>query len=153
MKILEWFLGVSLAFSMFVGIYLGIDLYKSSIPLTDYFEPQSIIVPDFIVGENPNIVYERVIKKDAEGSWIAEVQTITKSGIRAVCAGTGKSLYQPEKVLPPNGIDIEWLIGGDCELESGTYRIEIKWTFEIEGIGGRTITLISNVFKVTEKTE
>lgn len=153
--IAEWMLGIILAIVLFLGISETIRLIRLAndavLPATAFFEPIQLEVPDFHVGENPVVFYDRVIHQDFVADWVTEVQLIQSDGSpTAVCTGGGTSIYQPEKALPEGGATIWWFVGEQCFLGAGTYRVVANWTIERPGVSGSVTTrLASNLFKVS----
>lgn len=151
----EWVLGIMLAIVVFLG---GSEAYRiwrlnsvHLVPASAFFEPLQLEIPDFQVGKNPIIFYDRVIHQEFVADWIVEVQLIQSDGSPlAVCVGENTNIFQPEKKLPVGGATLWWFVGEDCFLGAGTYRIVANWIIERPGATGDVTTrLASNLFKVS----
>lgn len=124
------------------------------IPATEWFEVLEIYVPDHEVGDQPLMVYDRVIKVDFVGFWIAEVQNRnTEKGapVRffAACSGSGSNTYEVGDYADPSKTDWLWFLGRPCIIPPGTYRIVVDYDMRL--VGGeriKTYRAQSNVFRV-----
>lgn len=146
---IDWIVGSVIALILFFAFSFGLAMYRDYVPTTDWFDAQELVVPDFNVGIDPVIAYNRIIKQDVQGTWIVDVQKITEKGLVSSCIGKGEALYSTKKVLPLEGITLEWLVGKECHLNEGTYQVEVKWTFDIPDYGVKYETIKSNTFTVS----
>lgn len=121
-----------------------VDTYT---PGTEWFEVQALSVPDFKQGDDPTIVYTRVIKRDFIGEWVAEVHVYDFQGDRTLfCSGTGASDYHHGDRLP-DSVTLSWFVGKQCDYRPGQYSIEVVWEFR-SGSVTKQVRAQSNVFKV-----
>lgn len=152
----DWAIGIILALVVFVGFSEANRLYRlntlHAVPAEAFFEPLQLETPDFKVGGDPILFYDRLIHQEFSADWIVEVQMIQSDGSPiAVCTGTGTNIFQPEKQQPIGGSHLSWFLGrDDCFLGAGTYRLVANWNIERPGAAGNVSTRIqSNLFKVT----
>lgn len=129
-----------------------------AIPATEWFEVIEIYVPDHEEGANPRVVYDRVIKEDFQGFWLAEVQrrddTAARPGFFAACSGSGSNSYETTDWLDPDLVTWEWFLGRPCKVAPGTYRIVVTYDMKLPG-GNRVkrYRALSNIFHVYPKGE
>lgn len=133
------------------GILLGWFAWdrwaKDNTLVTDFFTVRSIFIPDFIHGEDPAIVYDRSIRRSFTGTWIAETISTTPGENFSVCTGTGTARYAPNKELPPD-VTLSWLMGKNCDLPAGQYRIAVNWEIRGDGYPVKYYSVDSNIFRV-----
>jgi len=125
---------------------------RDTAPASDYFVVNQIGIPNFTVGENPKILYDRVVLQDFSATFTAEIQDA--STLQAVCTSTKTVNYSPDKDLPKDGPTLSWLMYReplpDCQPPVGTYRVQICWTIErLDAIPAR-MCANSNTFSVRE---
>lgn len=128
-----------------------------STPITEWFEITKLIVPDFYVGDNPVIQYERVIKKVVKGNWKSRVLLYNADTDRYtyICGNSGfnEVTYEPQAELP-NPVRWNWLVFGmgSCvsNMVPGTYRLYLDFVFcpEIMSIC-KPYRYASNLFTVS----
>ena len=118
-------------------------------PISDWFTPTQLYVPDFASGTDPQIVYDRTIKQAFHVIWSVNVQKILDSGFANVCTNLGSADFTPELKLPPDGITLNKFVGKDCSLKEGKYRIYVTWTVLRQSYSNVRLNLISNVFTVS----
>lgn len=127
---------------------------RDSAPASDYFVVNQIGVPNFTVGDNPKVLYDRVVMQEFNATFTAEIQDAAT--LQAVCTSTKTVNYSPEKLLPDDGPTLSWLMYReplpDCEPAVGTYRVQICWIIErLDAIPVRTCAR-SNTFSVRSMT-
>lgn len=135
---------VALAFAVFIGA--PALLYM--IPPSAMFEA-TVTVPDFRVGEDPNVEYVRMIKMTQRMGWDAEIHTLEHDADNGqICSGRGSNTYQVDepwrRVMPLSDF------GGfvRCELKPGTYYLDTCWSGHIAFMP-KTYCARSNIFRVS----
>lgn len=131
------------------------DRRFDDLPPTEWFEVFEIYVPDHEVGSNPIVGYDREIKVNFDGFWIAEVQQRnllkgSETGFFAACSGSGTNHYETTDYLDPDLVTWEWFLGRPCVVPPGTYRIVV--TYDMRRPGDTRVKryrVLSNVFEVT----
>lgn len=122
---------------------------KQAIPASAWFEVNEIFVPDHRVGENPEILYDRTIREDFRGFFVAEVQRMEDSGLWfAACSGSGASDYDTSDVIPNRTVTWEWFLNRECAVDPGVYRLRVSWEMKRVGWPTKTTVALSNTFTV-----
>ena len=129
------------------------DLALSTTPAQDFFEVRHVSVPPFIQGDDPLIVYDRIIKKDFFGTWNVEVHGIATDGTEfLVCSGSGVNKYEPKETALKIGFRFSQYVGNkDCNLQPGQYVLQSNWEIRAEGYPEKQESNTSNLFKVLPK--
>lgn len=128
-------------------------------PITDWFEVTKLVVPDFIIGDNPVIEYERTIKQEVKGTWNSRVLIYDADTMRYiyVCGNSdiNNTVYRPQADLP-DPVTWEWLVFDrrSCEvfMTPGEYRLVLEFTFCPEAMTiCKNYRHMSNEFSVTRR--
>lgn len=123
---------------------------RDNAPVSDYFVVNQIGIPNFAVGENPKVLYDRVVMKEFSATFTAEIQDAAT--LQSVCASTKTVIYSPDKSLPKDGPTLSWLMYReplpDCMPDVGTYRVQICWTIERLDDTPARMCATSNIFSV-----
>ena len=156
---LAWwrFRGIELAVA--VGLFAS-SLYligylqqrqRADVPAANWFTVNDIYIPDFKLGENPTITYDRTIKEPFEGFWVIEVERFLPDGRTVLeCSGSGTNDYEVADYIPENAVSFEWFIGKRCEnFQRGKYRLRASWKMRRDGWPDKQIIRYSNVFNIT----
>lgn len=100
------------------------ELRAAAAPVTEWMIVHDLAVPDFRVGENPDVAFYRTVSRSLFGGWGVEVHD--REG-RQLCSETsgkgGGSVYQPSegaRVLIP----FRAYTGG-CVLPAGEFRLSV----------------------------
>lgn len=152
---------VELAAAMAVA-YMTINLIeyreavrRDEVPSTDWFELRELYIPDHAQGSDPIMVYDRRIKQDHRGFWVAEVQRVNPNGragvFQNVCTGSGVADYDTTDVLgPDNTVNWSWFLGRPCRVGPGAYRVQLSRDMVVSGYPVKSQRTVSNIFHVTE---
>jgi hypothetical protein len=152
---------VELAAALAIG-YMTIQLIeyreavrRDEIPASDWFELRELYVPDHAQGSDPLMVYDRVIKEDHRGFWVAEVQKVKPDGrsgvFQNVCSGSGVAEYETTDVLgPDNAVSWSWFLGRPCRVQPGNYRILLSRDMVVPGYPVKSQRSVSNIFRITD---
>lgn len=124
-----------------------VEAFKVSAPASHWFEVYDVYVPDFVEGDDPPIIYDKVVRKPFVGEWVADIRPFTEGTPAAVCVGSGTSHYAVEEQAKENPT-LEWYIGKDCKLPPGTYTMSTVWEVRPEGYPTKYVEKNSNVFTV-----
>lgn len=128
------------------------DRQKYLLPASAWFVVNEVYVPDFPVGEPPDILYDREIYENFDAFWIVEVQKQTPNGLwTTVCSGNGVNEYDPSEVIPGNTVSWPWFINADCMILPGTYRLKTTYTMTRPGWPQKRLFNLSNEFRVTAR--
>ena len=148
--------GLLIAAILYTGYKEVGNSYYLASPIENVFEVQKVIVPDFTLGEDPNVVYERLISRSFVGDFIVEVkspetnETICFNGAKGIKYSAG------EEHIPI--VNLSWFLFAKdlksaCpELTTGQYYLETNYTIHIEGLPDRHVVNLSNVFEVLPAT-
>ena len=126
---------------------------RADVPAANWFTVNDIYVPDFAVGENPTITYDRTIKEPFRGFWVIEVERFLDDGKSVLeCTGSGVNDYEVTDYLPKNSVSFEWFIGRRCDaLPPGNYRLRGSWKMKRPDWPDKQVVRYSNVFQITPK--
>ena len=127
---------------------------QSARPATDWFEVETLNIPDFIAGNTPSIAYQRVIRKSFAGSFKIAIIRAAPGDIGAItCLNSKKLDYVAGRELP-GVVDFAWLFG-DAEwpacaakLREGEFQARISWDIEVPGLPVKNYMKLSNIFRV-----
>lgn len=120
-------------------------------PSETFFEIKNVAVPNFIEGDDPNIIYDRVVKKPFSGTWNVEVHRAGEATDYAYCTGSGTNRYEPKESLPKAGVTMSWFIGKICVLPAGQYTLQTNWEIRPDGYPTKHESYNSNLFRVLPK--
>jgi hypothetical protein len=119
----------------------------------NFFEVSRIYVPDFVVGENPIMIYDYAIKEDFHGFYYVEIFNIREDGrMILACRGNGSKLYKTNTIIrDPKETDLDWFSNNECSkyLVEGKYQIFTSWIIMRDEYPSKTTFKMSNVFEVT----
>lgn len=139
---------------VFVVIQLSVevaDRQKELLPASSWLVVNEVYVPDFPVGEFPQIIYDRDIRENFDAFWIVEVQKTVESGLwTTLCSGSGVNEYDPSEVIPDNKTTWVWFTNTECEMEPGEYRLKTTYTMTRLGWPRKRLFALSNQFHVTD---
>jgi hypothetical protein len=120
-------------------------------PVDNFFQINNVSVPNFIEGEDPNIIYDRQVKKPFYATWNVEIHRAGEATDYAYCTGNGTNLYTPKEQLPDAGVKLSWFVGKICNLPPGQYTAQTNWEIRPEGYPTKQATYSSNLFRVLPK--
>lgn len=122
---------------------------RDALPASAWFQVNEIFVPDFRVGENPEMIYDRTVREDFRGFFVVEVQQQQSNGLWfAACSGSGASDYEQTDVIPDRTVEFSWFVNRDCNINPGTYRLRVSWDMRRVGWPTKTTVALSNIFEV-----
>ena len=120
-------------------------------PITDIFEA-SVYVPDFVVGDNPLLIYDTEKKQTFNGDFTVEIKT---SDGDIMCRGYENNItYSRDDIISPERTSLVWFLGNqvppDCykDLEPGLSYMEVNYTIRVEGFPDRYYKIKSNFFTI-----
>lgn len=144
----------TLAILLMTSVLYLIDYVQQSnrlnVPAANWFTVNDIYVPDFKLGEDPTMVYDRTIKEPFRGFWVLEVERYLPDGKSVLeCTGSGVNDYEVADFIPKNEVRFNWFIGKRCEgLSPGKYRIRGSWKMRRDGWPEKQIIRYSNDFTI-----
>jgi hypothetical protein len=125
------------------------DRSRSTVPASDWFVVNEIYVPDHEAGADPRMIYDRTIKEDFVGFWIAEVQRVKPGGLfQHECSGFGVVPYTTDDTIENDEVSWSWFMGRDCDVPPGRYRIRATYTMKRPGWPEKETSATSNLFTV-----
>ena len=117
-----------------------------------WWEVNEIFVPDHVEGSNPEMVYDRTVREDHRGFWVAEVQRVVVGAKGTVfsqaCTGSGVDDYETTDFIPGNTVTWNWFLGRPCVVPPGEYRIQLTKDMTKPGWPVKQSRDLSNVFTV-----
>lgn len=125
---------------------------RADVAASNWFTVNEIYVPDFKIGEDPLLTYDRSIKEPFLGFWVIEVERDVGEGkFQLECTGSGVNDYQVADYIPKNQVTWSWFIGRRCEqVPPGDYRIRASWRMRRSEWPDKNIVKYSNMFKIAE---
>lgn len=136
-------------------IDMALQLYNTyNDPLQNWFQPIHLHVPSHCAGDDPEVTYDRQIKKEFENSFHAQyVDVLINNDLGfPICAyQSGVFEYYAKnniRVRPK----LSEFMGRACNLPAGRFRAEITWHPIRRGYVDETVSLVSNVFEVYAST-
>jgi len=145
------FYSMAAAAVLVTGWLIWSDAAKKEVPAETFFEVKSVSVPNFVAGDDPNMIYDRVIKKPFHATWSVEVHRVGGETDYAYCYGSGTQFYEPKETLPKAGVTLSWFVGKDCNLPEGQYTLQASWEIRPEGYPTKNERVTSNLFRVLPK--
>lgn len=100
-------------------------LRREVTPVSDWFEVRRIAVPDYKVGTDPQVLYDRLVKLEFTGDWFVKIYDAEQPSIVA-CSGEGSFRYKPKITLPKKQMALSVFIGKQCNLKPGCYTGEYR---------------------------
>lgn len=139
-----------------IAISLLVQMYRSHVdPLKNWFQPIHVHVPDHCAGDDPRIIYDRVISHEFDGAYHAQYINVRVDNSLGfpVCEFQSEVLrYYPKTELRVTPRLSEFM-GRSCVLLSGKYRVEVTWVPRRPSYLEETPSLVSNVFEIRPSTD
>ena len=107
-----------------IGFLAGSRLVEKTIPEKPWFEAH-VSVPDFRVGENPQVTYSRVIRRNLAVLWSVEMQRRKGGSWEKICGGSGFAGYETDESKEWK-MSLSRYMGDDitkCDIKPGEYRL------------------------------
>lgn len=154
-------MGVLLLYSLavpplIIGIALTMQVIRTHVdPLREWFYPLHLHVPDFCTGDDPHIIYDRIIKRPFLGTYHTQFDQVVGDhdfGFPICEHQSDTFMYYPKQEIrtTPRLSDFA---GRSCVLREGKYRQESTWHPLRTGYVDETTSLVSNVFTVFAKSD
>lgn len=139
--------------SLFVGfavtLWLSFFLISNLWPTSYWFEVSHIYVSDTKVGEDPEMLVVRKIKRQFYAQWTVVLREVTPDGPVVVCTRQGASIYEVDAQLPEPLFLSWWAYPGCDNIKPGRYYITTTWKI---GEGGflpyKLKRVDSNIFTI-----
>jgi hypothetical protein len=122
---------------------------RDQAPVEEYFEVTQLAVPDHHEGEDPRIVYDRIIRKSFRGEWVASIDTVGSSQL--ACSNAGIVDYAVDRQLPTGGPTLSWFMDRQCDLKPGNYRLSVCWEIQRVRASTAKVCRYTEPFSVAEK--
>lgn len=115
----------------------------------DFFIINDLTVSDAVVGQQPQVTYDRTIVRSFRGVWTAAVFALPdRDGVNyGVCNNSGTADYEPAAKLPST-VSLEWFIEKDCGLKPGKYVLRTIWEIGLDYNIRKFVRATSNVFEI-----
>ena len=140
---------IIMASALYVTDYIQ-QRSRADVPAANWFTVNDIYIPDFKLGENPVMTYDRTIKEPFRGFWVIELERFLPDGRTVLeCSGSGVNDYEVTDYIPENTVSFEWFIGKRCDLiPPGSYRIRGSWKMKRDGWPDKQVIRYSNLFTI-----
>ena len=125
MKFLQQIASALVAAALVISLLAAYSGFSKFLNRPDTFMTVRVSVPDFKIGNDPLIDYDRNIYREALGIWVAEINCVNCVE-KVNCSGSGSSLYSPLET----GIKVvrlSWYLQKVCPLKVGTYQMRTYW--------------------------
>lgn len=143
-----------------VGVLLGFFVLCQAILISDYFElgppafEGSVSVPDHLLGQDPYVIYDRIVRDDLRGEWTVEVQWKEPgNGWVEMCQGGSTATYSLDerRTIEMPLSTYAGIVVASCIDRPGTYRLTTAWKMnEATGSKLKGFWHVSNEFQVTD---
>lgn len=124
------------------------DAILAAEPAASFLEIKNLAVPNFIAGTDPQITYDRTVKKPFSGTWNVEVHLAGDKSDYSFCTGSGVNDYEPSPEAKDANVSLSWFMGKDCHLPPGQYFLQANWEIRPEGYPAKRESYSSNLFRV-----
>ena len=121
---------------------------RAAVPASAWFEVSELFVPDHKRRSNPDMIYDRLVKVEFRGFWIAEVQLREDKGFSTECTGSGVNEYRPGEFTTGVPVTWGWFLGRPCPVSPGTYRVVVSYDMFKPGFPVKRYSTISNTFTI-----
>lgn len=130
-------------------LFAGYDRYRQWIvdiqPIAEWIEVTRFEVADAEAGGDPDVLFERVVRRDLTGDWYAEVHAVTG---RQSCAGRGNASFT---VAEPRALrfTLSDFVGvPGCARQPGTYVLSVVLKLRDDAGVLKTLRAQSNPFAI-----
>lgn len=135
------------ALIVLVILFAGYDRYRQWVvdiqPIAEWIEVTRFEVADADAGDDPDLLFERVVRRDLTGDWYAEVHEVTG---RQSCAGRGNASFT---VAEPRTLrfTLSAFVGvATCARQPGTYVLSVVLKLRDDAGILKTLRAQSNPF-------
>lgn len=122
-------------------------IIEANYPISQWFHPIELSVPNYRDGENPYIIYKREVLRDFTAGWSVEVMRVNDTGVAFVCSWYGQHVYSTGDHAEV--MKVKRFIAPNCELPPANYKIVLSWRIYRDGFPDANLKLESNVFTVS----
>lgn len=133
-------------------------IYYNSLPITDWFQVNQIAVQTTTVGQEPNILYDREIKKPFRATYTVRLERVSEdNSIELMCTGSDTVDYKTNTGIP-SVVTLTWFLGHECNvyyknhfqsfLPIGQYRLTVTWRIFRLGYEEVELEAHSNLFTI-----
>lgn len=118
------------------------------LPASYWFTVKSVHVSDSVAASSPLMKVDRIIRREFDADWNAEVEREVQGRFLLVCQGRGHNTYSPDNALPDH-LDLNWwTYPKRCDLAPGRYRVTTSWKIRPDRLSPRRVQAISNTFEI-----
>lgn len=129
--------------------YRAERLARNAEPIENWFNQRTILVPDFSLGDDVNVVFDRdPVKQPFTAAWATSV--ISADGrLATVCDVSGFKNYQAGETLPVTGVSLKSIFSpSPCNWQIGKFILRTTWKISRPGYDDVIVTRSSNIFNV-----
>lgn len=117
-------------------------------PVSDWFRPISLYIPDHCEGDDPIVRYTREIRREFSGTYRGYYISPSNGSFPFLDSGVKPWPYKP-RALATVRANMTNLMGGDARrLAPGEWYAGLDWTLDRPWRKPGTVTLYSNLFQV-----
>lgn len=145
---------VMLSASLLIMVDGSLAFRREHEPVEAYYEVKQLDVPDFIQGEDPVITFDRVVRREFNGRFVAELRMNGTLQPVFGCVGSATVNYTPDKKLPVEGPRLSWFLWlepGQCSPPVGAYFLHACWNIDRLRASPARYCATSRLFNVLSK--
>ena len=140
------------AATIFYFYTIGVQLYRSYVPASEWYEVTALEVPDHTKLSNPEIVFGQTVHVPFRGQWVIEYMKKQPTGeFFAVCTNSGLSNFNVEDTVVRATIRIREFIERVCDVEPGDYLLRGELRMTRPEWPAKTVRVWSNEFRIRDE--
>lgn len=150
LRLVELTVALLLASLVIEGASRGREMQRDLVPVSDWLAVNEVFVPDHPQGTDPQVIYDRTIKEPVRGFWVVEIQNREVENLSFTeCSGAGVNDYETTDIIPGGTVSLSWLVGKNCGLKPGRYRLRLSYDVTRPGWSVKSFVVLSNTFTVS----
>lgn len=151
-RLMELAAAIVIAIGVIYFTSLAQRQWRATVPPNTWIAVTEVFVPNHTEGDDPMIIYDRTVRQDFPGMWVAEIQREEPGALFSpACVGSGVQEYRVETVLPDRRVPLSWFMNRECDLEPGRYRIRATWTIQLPDWPEKKTSYTSQIFEVSPR--
>lgn len=122
-------------------------------PADNWFVIRGVTIPDFVVGTDPVVQFNRVIRQPFDGSWSISIHQVGSDMDYPICFNSSTNFYDATPGIPKTAIPLSIFMGKECALPVGQYIAQINWEIRPAGYPTKYVRISSNNFYVKPESK